>query len=267
MSRPAFSSSVLLQFRGACHSDPLNTLRREPRCGATFLLRRRIFCFVPSETGLTFRSVKRWFDRYLRDGTAASEAPRLLDGCARTPDRLASLLDGMPGRPDLQSPTGAGPCRNMPGICSTSRSSGQPPGRLRAGAPVLHPADLQNRRTHEPAQRSRPARSDRRISHCKNRDRRSAAGWSPAELSRVSRHPRSINRCRSWISAFFVAEHDDHHLAPPPRSPPQPGHARLRHRSWRTPSTRRCRASCLGDDVTAAGRGRGSGRRARSSAT
>jgi hypothetical protein len=93
--------------------------------------------------------VKRWFDRLPSRRTAVSEAPRLLDGCARTPDRLASLLDGMPARVRIYKPAGAGPCRNMPGICSTSRSSGQPPGRLRAGAAVLHPADLQNRRTHE----------------------------------------------------------------------------------------------------------------------
>ena len=38
-------------------------------------------------------------------------------------------------------------------------------------------------------------------------------GWDEERLGRVSRHPRLDRPMRAVDMAYFVAEHDDHHLA------------------------------------------------------
>jgi uncharacterized damage-inducible protein DinB len=82
------------------------------------------------------------------------------------------------------------------------------------GRQVLHPADLQNRRTHDARHNERDPRdliAAFRTARTAFVDR--LAGWSPEELSRVSRHPRLDQPMSVVDFCFFVAEHDDHHLA------------------------------------------------------
>ena len=181
----------------------------------TFLLRRRIFCFVPPETGLTFRSVKRWFDRTFETGLPASEVPRLLDRLRAAPDRLASLLDGMPRAIRIYKPDGRWSAQEQAGhLLDLEDLWASRLDDFEQGRQVLHPADLQNRRTHDARHNDRDARdliAAFRTARTEIVDR--LAGWSPAELSRVSRHPRLEQSMSVVDLCFFVAEHDDHHLA------------------------------------------------------
>ncbi len=81
-------------------------------------------------------------------------------------------------------------------------------------SPVLRPADLENRKTHE-ADHNRAdldalvdaleqARGD--LLHCFD-------AMAPEDFSRVAKHPRLDQPMRVIDLALFVAEHDDHHLA------------------------------------------------------
>ena len=82
-----------------------------------------------------------------------------------------------------------------------------------AGAPTLHPADLENRKTHEAAHNERPISdiladfSTVRLAIVER-----LARMSPAELSRTALHPRLRQPMSVVDLCFFVAEHDDHHL-------------------------------------------------------
>jgi uncharacterized damage-inducible protein DinB len=78
----------------------------------------------------------------------------------------------------------------------------------------LREADLSNRRTHEARHNDRP------ISEIVLDFRRARGelvelldSLSERDASRVARHPRLRKPMRLIDHAFFVAEHDDHHLA------------------------------------------------------
>ena len=90
-------------------------------------------------------------------------------------------------------------------------------GRLddyRDGAAILRPADLQNRKTHEARHNERELREllrafrDERGRFVEHLD-----SWEPRLLSATAIHPRLKQPMRVVDMAWFVAEHDDHHLA------------------------------------------------------
>jgi len=83
-----------------------------------------------------------------------------------------------------------------------------------AGASALRPADPQNRKTHE-ADHNR--RDVKHLAQDFRRERRRFVerleGIEPAQLARTALHPRLGQPMRVVDMAWFVAEHDDHHLA------------------------------------------------------
>ena len=159
--------------------------------------------------------MKRWFDRTFEPGLPASEAPGLLDRLRAAPDRVASLLDRIPVAIRMYKPEGrwsvqehAGHLVDLEDLWASRLDD------FDRGRQVLHPADLQNRRTHDARHNERDPRdliAAFRTARTAIVDR--LAGWSPEELSRVSRHPRLDQPMSVVDFCFFVAEHDDHHLA------------------------------------------------------
>jgi uncharacterized damage-inducible protein DinB len=84
----------------------------------------------------------------------------------------------------------------------------------RDGKDSLRPADLQNRRTHEGRYNERPlAELQQAFRRGRERflERLEACEPRLALVSAV--HPRLAQRMRLLDMLFFVAEHDDHHLA------------------------------------------------------
>ena len=83
-----------------------------------------------------------------------------------------------------------------------------------AGAATLRPADPQNRKTHD-ADHNR--RDVKHLAQDFRRERRlfveRLEAIDPALLSRTALHPRLGQAMRVVDMAWFVAEHDDHHLA------------------------------------------------------
>jgi hypothetical protein len=158
--------------------------------------------------------VKRWFDRTFEPGLPAREAPGLLDRLRAAPDRAARLLEQTPDAIRIFKPDGrwsvqehAGHLGDLEDLWASRLDD------FDQGRQVLHPADLQNRRTHDARHNDR----DVGALIAAFRTARTAlvgrlASWSPAELSRVSRHPRLDQPMSVVDFCFFVAEHDDHHL-------------------------------------------------------
>lgn len=85
---------------------------------------------------------------------------------------------------------------------------------LAVGRPTLHLADPENRRTHEAGHNERPFSAVLAEFQAARRElivqleAADAADWV-----RSAMHPRLQSPMRLLDLAFFVAEHDDHHLA------------------------------------------------------
>lgn len=157
---------------------------------------------------------RRWFDRKFELGLGPEAAPELLERLRRTPERLADAVRGL--ATDLLT-------RQHEGKWSIQENAGhlldlEPLWDQRlddydAGAKQLHPADLENRKTHEAAHNDRPI-SDilADFSAVRGRIVERLARMSPAELARTALHPRLQQPMSTVDLCFFVAEHDDHHL-------------------------------------------------------
>jgi hypothetical protein len=81
------------------------------------------------------------------------------------------------------------------------------------GAAELHPADLENRKTHKACYNDRPiADILADFSAARGKIVEKLGRMSTVELAGTALHPR-LRQLMSVVDlCFFVAEHDDHHL-------------------------------------------------------
>ena len=156
----------------------------------------------------------KWFDRKFELGLQPDAASEILTRLRTAPDRLAAAVEGIP--PEILA-------KRRDGKWSIQENAGhlfdleslwdQRLDDYARSVTTLHPADLQNRKTHE------AAHNDRTIADILA-DFRSArlaivekiAAMTPAELSRTALHPRLQQPMSVVDLCYFVAEHDDHHL-------------------------------------------------------
>ncbi|HVF72760.1 MAG TPA: DinB family protein [Chthoniobacterales bacterium] len=157
---------------------------------------------------------RRWFERKFELGLGPEAAPELLVRLRRAPDRLGEAVRGL--APEILT-------RPRDGKWSIQENAGhlldleplwdQRLDDYEAGVTELHPADLENRKTHH------ANHNDRAISDIlaefravRGRIVDRIARMSPAELARTALHPRLQQPMSIVDLCFFVAEHDDHHL-------------------------------------------------------
>jgi uncharacterized damage-inducible protein DinB len=83
-----------------------------------------------------------------------------------------------------------------------------------AGAEVLRAADMENRKTWQADHNLRVAEFlVRQFRQERETFVERLEAWDPARLGQAALHPRLKQPMRVIDMAFFVAEHDDHHLA------------------------------------------------------
>ncbi|HEX8898800.1 MAG TPA: DinB family protein [Chthoniobacterales bacterium] len=158
--------------------------------------------------------MRTWFSRTFELGLAPDVAPEILERLRTAPDRLAGAVAGL--SPELLT-------KRRDNKWSIQENAGhlfdlEPLWEQRfddyaRGAQTLHPADLENRKTHEAAHNARPIGDIL----AKFRAARLAivekiARMTPAELFRTALHPRLQQPMTVVDLCYFVAEHDDHHL-------------------------------------------------------
>jgi uncharacterized damage-inducible protein DinB len=84
----------------------------------------------------------------------------------------------------------------------------------RAGVAVLRAADLQNRATHEARHNERPpAEVTKAFRDGRSRFVARLEAWDPGAVLVPALHPRLQQPMRLLDMLYFIAEHDDHHLA------------------------------------------------------
>ena len=156
----------------------------------------------------------RWFDRKFDLGLPASAFPPILGRLRSFPDRLEREVRRVPEeRLTVRVGDGWSIQENVGHLFDLEALWEKRLDDFDAGVTVLHPADLENRRTHEADHNSRriddllTAFRDARLRIVQRLER-----MTPAELSRVALHPRLQQPMSVVDLGFFVAEHDDHHL-------------------------------------------------------
>lgn len=156
----------------------------------------------------------RWFDRTFDLGLSAEAAAGLLDRLRHTPERLADAVRGLSPETLTRKPDGKWSIQENAGhLLDLEPLWEQRLDDYDASAIELHPADIENRKTHEAHHNDR-AISDILIQFSAVRGRivDRLARMSKAELARTALHPRLQQPMSVVDLCFFVAEHDDHHL-------------------------------------------------------
>jgi uncharacterized damage-inducible protein DinB len=157
---------------------------------------------------------ERWLDRKFELGLGADAAPELLTRLRQTPERLAAAVRGLQSEVLTRQSGGKWSIQENAGhLLDLEALWDRRLDDYDAGAAELHPADLENRRTHEAAHNNRPL-SDilAEFTAARGRIAERLERMSPAELVRTALHPRLRKPMSVVDLCFFVAEHDDHHL-------------------------------------------------------
>ena len=157
-----------------------------------------------------------WFERLFDLGLAPEVFPELLERIRGTPARLEEWVRRAP--PEILTDPGAHRAWSVQehvGHFGDLESLWA--GRLEelmAGSPDLRPADLENRATHEAGHNA--AGIDALLGRFREEREtlvRRLEGLTDEDLVRTAQHPRLGQPMTVVDLFFFVAEHDDHHLA------------------------------------------------------
>lgn len=158
---------------------------------------------------------KRWFSRKFTFDIEPWAYPNIVERLRGTPARLEERLRGVDSATLTARPEGkwsiqenAGHLLDLEPVWAARLDD------FERGAERLSPADLQNRRTVE-ANHNASNLGD--ILAAFRRERQAMVTrlerYDDALIVRASRHPRLDQAMRVIDHVFFIAEHDDHHLA------------------------------------------------------
>jgi uncharacterized damage-inducible protein DinB len=155
-----------------------------------------------------------WFERRFDLGLPPEALPDIVERLRGTPLRLRERTEGLEREALTASTAGwsiqehAGHLLDLEPLW-TGRLH-----ELRTGAQTLRAADLENRRTHEAGHNAAD------LEHLLDDFAAVRARWvadvealSEADIARTALHPRLQQPMSAVDLCFFVAEHDDHHLA------------------------------------------------------
>ncbi|MEZ4415810.1 MAG: DinB family protein [Gemmatimonadota bacterium] len=158
---------------------------------------------------------RQWFDRRFALGLAPDVLPELIERLRGTPGRLGERMGGLSAKTLVQRPGDAWSIQEQAGhLLDLERLWHARFRELLAGVDVLREADLQNRATWDANHNRRPLSSllgdfrDARLTWVVELE-----ALHPADLTRTALHPRLRQPMSIPDLCFFVAEHDDHHLA------------------------------------------------------
>ena len=156
-----------------------------------------------------------WFERKFKFDFPVELYPNICIRLRGTPARAEEVTRGLAREQLIRKPDGkwsiqehVGHLLDLEPLFLTRLAD------FRRGAETLTPADLTNRKTHQARHNDRALAgilSDLR--RARQEMMESVVALAPADFARVSRHPRLNQPMRLVDLLFFVAEHDDHHLA------------------------------------------------------
>lgn len=156
-----------------------------------------------------------WIKRQFTFGLPLSMYPNVVERVRGTPARLEDLTRSLSQKMLTRGDEGKWSIQEQAGHLLDLEPLGM--GRLddfEAGREALRAADMENRKTHEA---NHNANTIQNIVAAFRKERmafvRRLDGYDEAFVQRTARHPRLNVRIRVLDLVFFIAEHDDHHLA------------------------------------------------------
>ena len=158
---------------------------------------------------------EKWFDRVFELGTPVSLMPNIVERLRGTPTRIEERVPGIPPELRLSGADGGWSIQEQVGHLLDLEPLWA--GRLDdllSGAEELRPADLTNAKTHG-AGHNKVGLADllARFRELRTDFVSRLEALSDDQLHLAAMHPRLKQPMRAVDLAFFVAEHDDHHLA------------------------------------------------------
>jgi uncharacterized damage-inducible protein DinB len=159
--------------------------------------------------------VPAWFERKFDFTFPVEEFPNLCIRLRAAPARLEEVVRGVPHETLVRKPGGKWSAQEHAGHLHDLESLwlGRV-GDFLIDGDTLTAADLQNRKTDDANHNARPLRlilaefrdaRERLVDHVRELD--------PQLLSKSKLHPRLKQPMRLVDHLYFIAEHDDHHLA------------------------------------------------------
>ena len=156
-----------------------------------------------------------WVGRTFSFGLPAGAFPMVVERLRGTPARAAELVSGLPEALLAQRYEGGWSVKEHVGhLADLDELDQRRLDEFLGGAPVLSPADMENRKTEDAEHWKRPiwiVLDQLREERAALVDRLDAL--RPEQIERTAQHPRLQMTLRLIDWAQFVAEHDDHHLA------------------------------------------------------
>jgi uncharacterized damage-inducible protein DinB len=158
---------------------------------------------------------RRWFDRRFQLGLPLDAFPEIIERLRGTPARLEEWTRNIPPQRLIQRFAGTWSIQENVGHLLDLEPLWA--GRLDdflQGATALRAADLSNRKTSEAGHNSQPL--DRLLAMFRSARVSFVTQLetlSTSQLQRTALHPRLQQPMTVTDHCFFVAEHDDHHLA------------------------------------------------------
>lgn len=156
----------------------------------------------------------RWTDRRFTFDLPEGLFPIVIERLRGTPARIEDKIRGLP--PEILTRRDGDAWSIQEHVGHLLDLDELHAGRLDdflAGAAVLRPADMGNRKTWEAAHNERPIDDLlRAFRHERELFVARLDAWDPRLVSRTALHPRLEQPMRVIDMAFFTAEHDDHHL-------------------------------------------------------
>jgi hypothetical protein len=159
--------------------------------------------------------IPNWFDRKFEFSFPADLYPNLSIRLRGTPARLEEIVRAYPGKQLVQKPGEKWSAQEHAGHLSDLEPLWLARvGDYLAGVAELTTADLNNRKTHEAGHNTRRIEdilAEFRAARVQLVDR--LGGFEADLFARSIPHPRLKKPFRLVDHLYFVAEHDDHHLA------------------------------------------------------
>jgi len=156
-----------------------------------------------------------WFERKFDFNFPVGLFPVIVERLRGTAPRIANIVNDESDGRLSQSPHGAWSAKEQIGHLYDLEDLWY--GRIEdflAGEKILRAADLGNSKTHQANHNNRSVRELLTLfSHARSRLIDKVQNLDEATVSHTALHPRLQTTMRLIDSLFFVAEHDDHHLA------------------------------------------------------
>ncbi len=154
----------------------------------------------------------KWFERHFPPIADNGLLPGILERLAGTPARLRAMVAGV--EPARTTQTGWSPAQEIGHLVDLEPLWLRRVQEILEGRAELSVADLSNRATHDADHDRWPlSQLVDRLEPARRALVAALRGAGDTDLDRSARHPRLGTPMRLIDLAYFVAEHDDHHLA------------------------------------------------------